>query len=210
VRYQILIPHIPHRHDKFCQLLETLKPQMRPGVEVLVYADNLEATYCEKLQTLADAADADYTSHLANDDSVAPDYIDKLWPAFDEDPDYIGFRVKYTLNGERGLPVIHSAMHSNGWWDEPTILRRDFMYYNPIRRSIADQIRFRGLYCDMEWAEDVRNSGLVKREVFIDDELHYYQTESADNFFTGRQPMPVDEIPELPSYPFVRYIEATP
>jgi hypothetical protein len=84
VRYQILIPHIPHRHDKFCQLLETLKPQMRPGVEVLVYADNLEATYCEKLQTLADAADA------------------------------------------------------------------------------------------------------------------------------GRQPMPVDEIPELPSYPFVRYIEATP
>jgi len=156
MRYQLLIPHIPHRHDKLVELLDTLAPQMQDGVEVLIYSDNLEHTYCEKLQALQDAATADYTSHLANDDSVAPDYIPRMLEAFDEDPDYVGFRVRYTVNGVPGLPVIHSSIHCDGWWDEPNRLCRDFMYYNPIRRTIADKIPFRGLYCDREWGDDVR------------------------------------------------------
>lgn len=43
VTWQILIPTIPHRHDKLAGLLETLDAQMRPGVGVLAYRDNLEA-----------------------------------------------------------------------------------------------------------------------------------------------------------------------
>src|SRR5687767_6466339 len=32
MRYQILIPHIPHRHAKLLELLDVLAGQMRPGV----------------------------------------------------------------------------------------------------------------------------------------------------------------------------------
>ena len=46
-----------------------------------------------------DMATADYTSHLANDDSVAPDFIPRVLEAMESDPDYVGFKVRYTEAG---------------------------------------------------------------------------------------------------------------
>jgi hypothetical protein len=204
--WQILIPTIPHRRDRLAELLSVLGAQMRPGVEVLVYADNLEASYQQKLQALADAATAEYTSHLADDDSVSADFLPLIRDVLSEKrPDYIGFRVRYTENGELQWPVIHS-MKTGGWAFTGTHLIRDFMYYNPIRRELAEQVKFRGAYCDEEWAEDIRRLDIVKSEVFIDAEMLYYRRTSSDNFHTVRQPWPADEIPPLPSCPFVRYI----
>jgi hypothetical protein len=83
------------------------------------------------------------------------------------------------------------------------------MYYNAVRRDLAQMVRFRGPFCDTEWADDLRALGCVKTEVFIDEELYYYRRDSSDNFHTSRVPMPEDEIPDLPStdtYPFVRYV----
>lgn len=178
---------------------------MRPGVEVLVYTDNLDVSYAEKCQTLADMATADYTSHLANDDSVAPDFIPRILEALKEDPDYVGFRVRYTEAGQLMQPVIHS-LDCGRWLDTSERLERDLMYYNPIRRVLAEQVRFRGPYCDTEWADDLRALGVVKSEVFIDAEMLFYRRDSSDNFHTPRQPMPVDEVPVLPEYPFVRHV----
>jgi hypothetical protein len=84
------------------------------------------------------------------------------------------------------------------------VLQRDLMYYNPIRRELAEQVRFRGQFCDVEWADDLRALGCVKTEVFIDDELHYYQRDPADNFHTNREPL--DDVPEIPDYPFVSHL----
>lgn len=181
---------------------------MDPDVEVLIYTDNLDVSYAEKLQTLADNATADYTSHLANDDSVAPDFIPKVLEALEQNPDYVGFYVRYTEAGVPQQQVIHS-LQVNGWLDTYQRLERDLMYYNPIRRELAEMVKFRGAFCDMEWADDLRTLGVVKTEVFIEEEMHFYQHHPADNFHTGRVPMPAEEIPPLPStddYPFVRHI----
>ena len=43
--WDILIPHMPHRHDRLVELLDVLEPQIQPGVQVLIYSDNLEASY---------------------------------------------------------------------------------------------------------------------------------------------------------------------
>jgi hypothetical protein len=210
MRWQLLIPHIPHRHAKLLELLDVLAAQMRPGVEILVFTDNLEHSYAEKCQALADAATADYTSHLGNDDSVSPDFIPRVLEALEQEPDYVGFKVRYTEAGVRQMPVIHS-LQCGCWSDTPEVLLRDLMYYNPIRRELAEQVRFRGPYCDVEWADDLRALGCVKTEVFIDEELHYYQRDPADNFHTPREPMP-EPLPPLPQRSFVRYIQqgATP
>lgn len=208
MKWQILIPHIPHRHDTLVELLDALAAQMRPGVQVIIYPDNLEASYATKLQALADAADAEYTSHLSNDDLVAEDFIPAILGAFKQEPDYVGFKVLYTLNGVPQMACVHS-LQAGGWRDTPECLYRDLMYYNPIRRDLAEMVTFRGDYCDREWADDLRALGCVKNEVFIDRELHHYRWSTADNFHTGRQPVPEDQIPELPSikaYPFVKYI----
>lgn len=204
-RYQILIPHIPHRHAKLLDLLNVLEQQMRPGVQVLIYTDNLQVSYAQKCQALVDAADADYISHLANDDLVAPTFIPRILEALEQNPDYVGFRVRYTEAGVRQQPVIHS-LACGCWSDTPDVLMRDLMYYNPIKLELARKVRFRGPYCDVEWADDLRALGCVKTEVFIDEELHYYQRDSSDNFHTPRQPMPEHLIPALPDYPFVEHL----
>jgi hypothetical protein len=203
VTWQVLIPHIPHRHDKLVELLDVLAAQMQPGVEVLIFTDNLEHSYAEKCQALADASTADYTSHLGNDDSVSPDFIPKVMEALEQWPDYVGFRVRYTEAGILQKPVVHSLQC--GGWSDGEVLRRDLMYYNPIRRGLAQRVKFRGPYCDMEWADDLRALGCVRTEVFIDEELHYYQRDPADNFHTSREPFP-GPLPEIPDYSFVRQL----
>lgn len=199
--WDILIPTIPHRHAKLCGLLHLLDGQMQPGVRVMLYRDNLEASYPQKLQALADAAEAQYTSFLSDDDSVAPLFIALVSEAMKTQPDQVGFRVRYTEAGVLQMPVIHS-LDCGGWSDSAQELRRDMMYYNPVRRELAQQVRFRGPYCDVEWAEDLRALGCVKTEAFIDSEVFYYQRDPADNFHTPRQPMP-EPLPPLPVYPWL-------
>jgi hypothetical protein len=209
MKWQILIPHMPHRHAKLVELLDVLAEQMQPGVEVVVFTDNLELPYREKLQTLYDAATAEYVSSLGNDDLVARHFIPRVLEALREKPDYVGFHVRYTEAGQLQRPVIHS-LACGGWGEDSRAIYRDLMYYNPIRRDLAQQVRFRGDFCDVEWGDDLRALGIVKNEVLIPDEMVYYQRNVADNFHTQRTPMPEDEIPALPEYPFVRHMVYEP
>ena len=200
--WQILIPTIAHRHGKLRGLLKVLDAQMRPGVRVTVWRDNLEHGYAEKLQGLYDAATAEYVSSLADDDSVAPDFIPRCLEAMADRPDYVGFRVLWTEAGVPQIPVRHS-LACRAWYGTGLEMGRDLMYYNPVRREHADQVRFRGRDCDREWADDLRALGIVRTEVFIDAEMLYYRHDAADDFYVPRRPLPEDEILPLPSYPWL-------
>lgn len=200
--WEILIPTIPHRHEKLLTLLETLDEQMRPEVRVIVWRDNLEHLYRDKLQGLMDAATAPYVSTLADDDSVSPDFIVRCLAAMETGPDYVGFRVRYTLDGVVKQSVVHS-LKCPEWTEGAAVIYRDLMYYNPIRRELAQQARFRGDDCDREWANDLRALGFVKKEVFIDAELLYYQNSVRDNFYMHREPYPRSWIKPLPTYPWL-------
>lgn len=207
VTWQILIATIPHRHAKLISLLETFDAQMKPGVSVLIYRDNLQVSYPEKMQALMDAASAEYVSTISDDDSVSHDFIPRVRTALLPRPDQVGFRVRYTESGRLQLPVIHS-LRCGGWYETGSGYYRDIMHFNPVKTELAKQVRFRGLVCDVEWAEDLRNLGIIKTEEFIDDEIFYYQRDSSDNFHTvvRRQPMP-EPFPELPSYPWLSSLE---
>src|SRR5271170_3483144 len=110
---------------------------MLPGVRVVVWRDNLEHPYRDKLQGLMDAATADYVSTLADDDMVSPHFISAIIEAMMRfGNDYIGFRVRYTRDGILQQPVVHS-LACGGWIDGAAQLNRDLMYYNPIRRELA-------------------------------------------------------------------------
>lgn len=209
MKWEILIPHIPHRHAQLLRLLDALEPQMRRGVAVVIYSDNLEVGYGDKCQALLQASSAEYVSWLSNDDGVAPDFVPAILEALEQKPDYVGFRVRYTEDGVPQLPVYHSLRYP-GWFSTGTGIYRDLMHYNPIRRDLALMVRFSHedpYLADRIWANDLRNLGCVKSEVFIDREMHYYQHSNGDHFITARQPYP-EPLPVLPEYPFVRYIDA--
>lgn len=201
--WDICICSIPHRHEQFSKFLAHLGSQIRPGVRVLVYRDNLERGYGEKCQALLDAADADYVSFLDDDDWVADDFIPRCSLALESRPDYVGFKVRYTIDGVPQMPVIHSLEFS-GWANTPNLIYRDIVHFNPIRLSLARQGRWFGGYgADRTWAEGVRGSGLCRTQVFIDDEIHHYQWSSQAGFQGTRQPVAPDAIPPLPSYPWL-------
>lgn len=205
--YQFLVPTVPHRHEKLCRLLEVIDRQVVPEVEALVYRDNLRISYREKLQALSDFATGDYVSILQDDDSIAPDYLVRVLEALKEDPDQVGFRVRHTTDGIHAN-VIHSKIHWPGEMFTGDTYYRDFMYFNPMRRELFQAVRFRGDACDDEWTHDQRALGAVKTEVFIDDQMLYYMRTSNDNWHTlrSRPPLPADEIPALPAYPWLRVL----
>lgn len=205
--WQILIPTIPHRHDRLCELLEVFDNQMQPGVSVLVYRDNLEASLPAKFQALMDATTADYVSYIADDDSVSPDFIPRVLTAMSSRPDQVGFKVRYTEAGVLQLPVYH-WLRCGGWYTTPVGYYRDYMFFNPHRRECVQQVKFRGLVCDEEWAEDVRALGTVKTGVFIDDEIFYYRRDIDDNFHVPRRPMAEQDIVPLPAYPWLSELHA--
>lgn len=203
--WDILIAHIPHRHDKLVELLDALAPQIIPGVGVIIYHDNLEASYGEKCQALVEASSADYVSHLSNDDMVAHDFVEQITDALEEHPDYVGFMVRHTEDGVVQAPVFHSLDH-DGWHNEPEAIYRDLCHFNPIRRSLSMRVRFAGGNdADRNWASDLRELRCVRSQVFIPMELLFYQHSPSDTFLTAREPYPLP-VPDLPDYPFVRYI----
>jgi hypothetical protein len=83
------------------------------------------------------------------------------------------------------------------------------MHYNPIKRELALQVRYHGdpYLADRQWAADLRALGCVRSQVYISSPMYYYQHSSRDDFVTRREPMP-EPLPELPQYPWLRYIDA--
>ena len=147
-------------------------------------------------------------SWASNDDSVAPDFVDRILEALKLKPDYVGFDVLYTEDGAPQLPVKHDLL-SGGWFTQAGVIYRDLMHYNPIRWELAMQVRFRGdpYLADRVWAADLRALGCVKTQVYIHAPMYYYRHSSRDDFVTRREPMP-PPLPELPQYRWLRYIHA--
>lgn len=203
--WDILITSIPHRHDLLCALLEELGRQMRPGIGVIVYRDNLEKSYGGKTGDLLNASQADYVSCIDDDDFIAPDFTDRVLAALEERPDYVGYPVCWTRDGVPQRHIEHSLRHGR-WSDEGGVLRRDISEKNPMRREIALLGTWDGGYAaEVNWANEVRATGRCMTEAWVDEPMYHYRESFAAGWHAPRQPFS-GELPELPSYLWLRYL----
>jgi hypothetical protein len=209
--WDILIPTIPHRHETLKALLTELDKQAIPGFGVRVMRDNLErrgiASYA-KWQDLADSSQADYISYGGDDDWVAPDFVSRVMTALEEEqPDYVGFPVRFTQDGQEMPPVLHSLRYS-GWQDSPQ-MTRDIVHQNPMRRELSLLARWGSWGApdeDALWAAAVRATGRVQTEAWIDDPMYWYQRVTHRNFWAttaSAEPFAPADIPPLPEYPWL-------
>jgi hypothetical protein len=206
VTWDILICSIEHRAEMLDDLLAELGLQLLPGVGVRVFRDNLETVYGEKCQRLLDSSTADYVSFLDDDDWIAEDFIATIVTALEQKPDYVGFKVRYTVDGHPQIPVFHTLKYS-GWVNNPEALYRDIVHFNPIRRDLATQGRWEGGDgADRRWADQLRALGIVQNEVYIDRELHHYRNRTWDTFTRSSLQEPLTEHPPLPDYGFVTWL----
>lgn len=203
--WDIMICSIPHRDRTMHELLAELDTQMQPGVGVITFRDNLQTQYGAKIAAMIAYSDADYVSCIDDDDLVAPDFIRRVQAALEEKPDYVGFRVRFTADGDLQKTVEHSLRH-RVWETREDMIVRDIAQFNPIRRELALLGTWEGGYAaEARWANEVRASGKCVTEAFIADEMYYYRHQGGDTFLTVRSPR--ESCPPLPEYPWLTVLE---
>jgi hypothetical protein len=212
--WSLLVATIPHRHEYLCGLLRELDRQAQPGFNVIAYrtralaSQRPEAQLARKMQVLLETSTGEYVSHMDDDDVPAPDFVPAIMEALEGKPDYVGFRVHYTVDGAPQQQVFHSLQHQ-GWSNHPGVLLRDISHLNPMRRELAVQARFDNKPdhgADGAWAAELRAKGIVKTEVYIDQPMYHYDFRSGQSFLTRKQPWPYARLPERPQYPWLSWI----
>jgi hypothetical protein len=124
------------------------------------------------------AARGRYVIHIDDDDEIADDYVHRIRSALYATPDCVCFRVGRWKDGVRVGHAIHSLKYDrygDHWGsDGEKVYTRPPNHLCAIRTDIARLVGFRPVDMeDIDWA--LRLRPLLRREVFIDDELYQYR-----------------------------------
>lgn len=171
----ILIPTIVGREQQFEYLVERLNKQigLLGNIEIVSCKDNKEISIGAKRQQLIEAAQGKYSVQCDDDDWLADNFIERVYPFLHADPDAVTY-----LESVNGTQV---ACHSSMWqsWannKEGYQYVRTPFYKDVIRTDIVKQIGFKDMRYgeDADFAERLKKSGLIKSEVFLNEIMYYY------------------------------------
>lgn len=187
-KLSILIPSVEPRYKQLNRLLHYLSKQVDrnclSNVEIIVYKDNFETSTYKKRNILLGAASGEYLVFIDDDDSVPNYYLPTILNNLHKPVDYVGYRVLVALDGYWSKETIHS-LRFNEWSEDEDFYYRDVTHINPIRSSIAKSVSFpeREYAEDSAWANLLRDK--VKREVFIDRIMYFYNSHSRTTLMNG-------------------------
>jgi hypothetical protein len=190
--WTILVPTVAPRAEKFERLLGILLPQLDPyggRVRVLAYLNHGVPVLGAIRDRLVDTATSDYVSFIDDDDTVVPDFVDRIVAALDStpSPDHVGFRLEYIVNGVHEQYVDHSLRWPR-WGRYDGMLCRDFTHVDPIRREIVATGRFEtmrpGWAEDRHWVKQVRGLLRGRIEAYVDDVLYHYRYSPENSMWT--------------------------
>lgn len=172
----ILIPSTFDRKQMTEELVRHLDYQSGLSVEILVHYDNRELSIGAKRQQMITEAKGEYIVQIDSDDWVPDDYVATLLRAFESNPDCVGHQIACSGTQYKR----ESASNKYPKW---CVKRFGFDYIRtpypktPIRRSICLKIGFK----DLRYGEDhdfsirLKNSGLIKTEVYLNRVMYYYR-----------------------------------
>lgn len=184
-KLSILIPSTYDRTEMTFSLVMSIMKQVRllelaeDDIQVLPLIDNYQATTGAKRNKLLEMATGDYVCHIDSDDEISDDYIGEVLKAIESNPDVIGFNGYMTTNGidrcnfriSKDLPYSASR-DING-----TCFLRYNNHLSPIKKEIALAIKFPEVSFgeDYDYATRLKESGLIKTEVYIEKDLYHYK-----------------------------------
>lgn len=180
LRWSILCLTQPSRAEFLEKLLACLRPQLRSGVGLCLRTFDPGLSIGENRQRMIEEAAGEYVGFVDDDDLVAEDYVERIFPLLDG-VDYVGFQLQYYEDGRPWKPTFHSLRYG-GWSDDESGYYRDISHLNPIRRELALLVRLDGARGeDKRWADAMRETGRVKTEHFVDAVLYHYYYRTAKN-----------------------------
>lgn len=162
------------------------------GVEVLAYSTppfdevNKDLTFGAKRNLLVSIARGEFVCCFDDDDEPHPRFLELVLAAIEKKPDVIGYKVAcygYAKgpDGEFDPSIMEPADVStkyDGWYND----RNGFKYVRcphhivPVRREIVQAIGFKPMHHgeDHEYSRRLRDSGLLKKEAYIDEFMYAY------------------------------------
>lgn len=182
----ILIPTIIGREEPFSKLCGELNRQLKEfgiwnEVEIVSECDNRVMSIGDKRQLLLTKSFGDFIVFIDDDDWISPDYCLNIWHAikdYGDQVECIGFLQECTFdNGAPQKSCISIEFHDWACNVRGYSYVRTPFFPSPIRRDIALEIGYK----DLRWAEDydfskrLKQSGLLKKEAFIDKVMYYYR-----------------------------------
>lgn len=172
----ILICTISSRFHMFIQLINSinkLKQLSNLSIEVL-YNDHESASIGEKRNSLLDRSQGKYCAFIDDDDKITENYF-KVIEESELKYDCISFNGSLYMNGVYIKPFHHSLKYDK-WIDDSEAYYRPPNHLNPMRTSIARQIRFPTLnyHEDRDFSKRLVDSGLIKTEYYHDKTQYLY------------------------------------
>jgi glycosyltransferase involved in cell wall biosynthesis len=188
---ELLIPTMPKRQIMLARLFDRLLPQLRGIHNVTYRTDDGPGTIGAKRQRMIEAATGDYIAFIDDDDLISEDYVARIRPMLDSQPDCVGLIVHVTMDGKPWDPsplFFHSLQfRSNEAWAGNT---RTPHHLCPMRRELALRSRFP----DKSWGEDYNFAlgvlpHLQREEWAGDDPLYFYDYRSGKPTDPPKRPL---------------------
>jgi len=179
ILFTIGILTVPERKeylDRLLGLLDRIIPsEYKQSVEIFVNNDNMVKTVGQKRNEILDTAKGKYIAFIDDDDMVSDNYFKLIIPELEKDVDGVGWNGQYYVNG---IPIMkfNHANKNNGHFKENGVQHRPLNHLNPVRTSIAKQIKFpeKNFAEDADFCDRLLASGLIKTESNIDKILYHY------------------------------------
>lgn len=177
----LLILTIDERREMFENIYAILKMQIlnnanKNQIEILI--DNSLNSIGTKRNNLLEKAKGKYIAFVDDDDEVSNEYIESLMAAIKQKPDCVSLRGVITWNGGNPELFEHSVKYSAYATTTNEIKYERYPnHLNCIKSSIAKQFKFKEINFgeDTDWATQIFQSGLLKKEVYIDKVLYHYK-----------------------------------
>lgn len=168
IRWSICIITVPERKKDLTRLFAVLERQIG-DLDIELCVNYQDGSLGEKRQWCIDNTNGEYVSFVDDDDLVAPDFVQTIYPLLDG-VDYVGFQVQLYVDGAKQKPTYHSLRY-NSWVEDESGFYRNVSHLNPIRREVALQARFDGGPGeDYRWALQVK----PQAEHYIDRPMYFY------------------------------------
>lgn len=170
MKWTIAILTVKGREQDFERIRGILEYQIadRNDIEILVSSHD-KMNIGDKRQWCLDNASGEYINFIDDDDLIAHDYIDTIYPLLD-DVDYVGFQLQHFFNGKKSKPTYHSLRYKT-WEEDEDGFYRNVSHLNPIRTTIAREGKFAGDYGeDFTWSQQVH----PQTEHYIDRPMYFY------------------------------------
>ena len=188
IKLSILIPSTFDRKEMLGKLLDNLYDQMlfeavTPQVEIITDVDDGTLSIGKKRQGMIEKARGEYIVQVDSDDELPNYYIKEILKSIEDNPDVIGFDGYMTTDSKnRENFKISKDLPYTTIWD--AYGNKDHLRYNnhlsPIKRNIALKIGFKDMRFaeDYDYAKRLKESGLIKTEVYIHKDMYHYKFNS--------------------------------